>query len=135
MKKNKATISRITIGRLYNLGNYEHVRYELTADIPAGVKPAAVLVNVLKIIRAVDPKPPSSKYELARALEIVAKVEASTEIPEHEKDNLNLYRDRIRIHANWKANREKALEALDRFGGTEKLTDAKLSWGDDDDGY
>ena len=33
-------ISRIGIGRLHNLGNYEHVRYEVTVELPPGTSPA-----------------------------------------------------------------------------------------------
>ena len=32
-------ITKITVGRLHNLGNYEHVRYELTVEVPEGQKP------------------------------------------------------------------------------------------------
>jgi hypothetical protein len=39
-------ITKITIGRLYNLGSYEHVRYELTAEVPQGESPATAIIGM-----------------------------------------------------------------------------------------
>lgn len=36
-------ITKITIGRLFNLGNYEHVRYEITVDVGADESPEQAL--------------------------------------------------------------------------------------------
>jgi hypothetical protein len=36
-------VSRVTIGRLHNLGNYEHIRYEVTVELPPGTAPASVV--------------------------------------------------------------------------------------------
>jgi hypothetical protein len=35
-KEAKPRVVRVGIGRLYNLGNYEHIRYDLTIEIPEG---------------------------------------------------------------------------------------------------
>ena len=51
-------ITKITIGRLYNLGSYEHIRYELTCEIPSGESPATALIGLEKLIGALNPKLP-----------------------------------------------------------------------------
>src|SRR3954466_9951002 len=49
-------ISRITIGRLYNLGSYEHVRYELTVEVPGGESAATAVIGMEKLLAALSPK-------------------------------------------------------------------------------
>lgn len=60
-------ISRITIGRLHNLGNYEHVRYEVTVDLPPGTSPASVLHSTEQMLNGLEPRPPHSVSEVYRA--------------------------------------------------------------------
>ena len=64
--KTKSTVSRIVVGRLYNLGNYEHVRYELTVDVPEGRSAALALKNTLRLLKAANPKPPVASYDYDR---------------------------------------------------------------------
>lgn len=60
-------ITKITIGRLYNIGNYEHVRYELTSEIPPGESPATCIIGIEKILAALSPKTSTrSRDELKR---------------------------------------------------------------------
>ena len=60
-------ITKITIGRLYNLGSYEHVRYELTAEVPAGESAATAIIGMEKLMSALSPKTSThSRDELDR---------------------------------------------------------------------
>ena len=47
-------VSKITVARLYNLGSYEHVRYELTVDVGKGESAQKALVNLEKILDALS---------------------------------------------------------------------------------
>ena len=59
----QARVSKITVGRLHNLGNYEHVRYEIAVEFYA---------------RMHDSKEPlSAKVELLKTLAKIAGVDAS----------------------------------------------------------
>lgn len=35
-------VSRITVGRVHNLGNYENIRYEVTIDVGSNDDPAEI---------------------------------------------------------------------------------------------
>ena len=41
-------ITKITIGRLYNLGNYEHVRHDLTVEVKDGESAATAITGMEK---------------------------------------------------------------------------------------
>ena len=48
--------SKITIGRLFNCGNYEHVRIEITADIGDGQSASNAFVAIESAISAMKPR-------------------------------------------------------------------------------
>ena len=48
-------ISKITVGRLYNLGNYEHIRYDLTVDVPDGESASTAIIAVERLLVALSP--------------------------------------------------------------------------------
>ena len=48
----QSRVSKITVGRLHNLGNYEHVRYEVTVELPPGTAPASVVRDLEDTLRA-----------------------------------------------------------------------------------
>jgi hypothetical protein len=59
-------ITKITAARLYNTGNYEHVRYELTVEVPEGESPALALRGVASILHRLKPdrsRPESDSIE------------------------------------------------------------------------
>jgi hypothetical protein len=76
-------ITKITIGRLYNLGSYEHVRYEISVEVPEGESSATALIGLEKVVTALSPKTHThSRDELRREairLEIMGKELALTE--------------------------------------------------------
>lgn len=128
MPKPKSTISRITITRLYNLGNYEHVRYELTADVPAGCSAKMAASNLVKILRACNPKPPHSWHEITRAKELCSKpVHKMTDL---DWENQNQAQRVMRDFNKWQKAKAEALKLLEKFGGKADHRDAKLDWED-----
>lgn len=126
-KIRKSRITRLTVARLYNLGNYEHVRYEITAEVPRGGSAKQTLLDTVGILRGL--KPLKTPYNLTTAQEVLAK--APAERTEAEKDRLEEYADVVNQHCGAKALRVIALNKLDDVGGVSVKTDAKDSWGDD----
>jgi len=137
-------ITKITIGRLYNLGSYEHVRYEMTAEIAEGESASKALIGLEKILSALNPKAPGSvpdedaiKRDIRRLQEMRALNDEDFErFHGGYKGTRAEYLDRIsqsiaegteRLNA-WKAKAAKARELLDDLGGAAEFKDAKLDW-------
>lgn len=78
-------ISRITLGRLHNLGNYEHVRYEVTVELPPGTSPASVARELEDTLNALEPRQPVSDWDLRQAVKTLALPEPVLE-PKDEDD-------------------------------------------------
>src|ERR1051325_244301 len=55
MGEGSARVARVGIGRLYNLGNYEHIRYDLTIEIPEGADVLDAVSKLRQILRALKP--------------------------------------------------------------------------------
>lgn len=125
----QARVSRITAARLHNLGNYEHVRYEVSVDVPEGASASRVFSNIERVLAGLDPKPPVAAHDLHRAA--AALKMPVEEWPEWERGNLEAYRNYIAEDAAWRAGQKLAREALDAIGGTSVYTDAKEQWDDE----
>lgn len=148
MKKLK--VSRITIGRVYNLGNYENVRYELSVDIGPGESAAAAGRGLSKIINALKPAKGSIKTASALVCED-RRILAMRELLEKHgpevfqqrqghfegtakqyiKRCADSHREEVKARAEWLKRRAKAVEAFDDLGGTEQWKDHKQDWDDD----
>jgi len=143
-------ITRITLGRLHNLGNYEHVRYEVTVELPPGTSPSSVARELEDTLNDLEPKCPVGQYELREAMKLVAQPEptlrprAAHDYDEHWGDTPQQVLERelnareaarrlIARHEEWRKTREAALQRFDQFGGSSLWTDAKGKWDDGDD--
>lgn len=122
-----AQVTRIAIGRLHNLGNYEHIRYDITVDLTNGENPGLIIHRLERLLGALAPI--KADWEYNRAKEILAD-------PERQKDeparNLEIYQQRVTKHEKAVARRERALILFGALGGASEFTDAKLKWEDDD---
>jgi hypothetical protein len=139
-------ISRITIGRLHNLGNYEHVRYEVTVDMPPGTSPASVLHATEQMLNALDPKPPHSAYEVLTAQRELQKPAPKLAdffdgrdhaySPEQRLESANNERERalkiVNRQNEWRQRRDAAHRRFDELGGTSLHRDAKVDWDEDE---
>lgn len=137
-------ISRITLARLHNLGNYEHVRYEVTVELPPGTSPASVARELEDTLNALEPKQPVSDWDLRQALLLLAKPAPTLQQLETDDDPFDnpeqvlrraqADRERARLHLErheaWRKSRDAALSRFDALGGTNQLTDAKDRWDD-----
>lgn len=143
-------ITKITIGRLYNLGSYEHVRYELTAEVPSGESAATAIIGMEKILAALSPKTSThTRGELDRELNHLLEMRNRLSLPEdefrrhygHFEGTQQEYYDRCeKCHADnvaqrdaWEARSKKARFLLHDLGGAANFKDAKLDWEDGDD--
>ncbi len=144
-------VSRITIGRLYNLGSYEHVRYELSVEVAEGESAATAILGMEKIIAALSPKTSThTRYELererVRVEELKASLAAMTDEDYFRRNHGHFegtpaeYVARVaESHAEnlsrreaWEERAEKARKMLDDLGGSAVWKDAKLDWEDND---
>ena len=139
-------ISRVTIARLHNLGNYEHVRYEVTVEIPPdSTPPAEVMRHLSEMLDSLEPKAPYSPAEVRQDMAIV-----SAPVPQiaHFMDGRNHYMSpqerltealrmreqaerRLARQKQWESSRDNALSRFNAFGGTSRHEDAKEKWDDD----
>lgn len=147
----KPQITRITVGRLFNLGSYEHIRYELSVEIPEWASASQTMRGIEKIMEALNPRKVEtapSEIEIKREEMQIAAAEAMTD--EEFRDYRN-YRDyagtreevmqrlkeglREKIESRKKAVElaKNARELLDNLGGAAIWKDAKLDWETDDD--
>jgi len=139
-------VRTITLGRLYNLGNYEHIRYEIAVDLDPAEDPSEMLIGLSRIMESLKPL---EKYQcptersLERARKDILRHEAMSD-EEYEREHFGatstrrqyidfsiaqLKRDTERREEAI-AKREKAHKMLDALGGAAKWTDAKLDWED-----
>ncbi|NBR88168.1 MAG: hypothetical protein EB141_07590 [Verrucomicrobia bacterium] len=135
-------VSRITVGRLYNLGNYEHVRYELTVDVKDDESAAVAILGIERILAGLAPlrfvKDKSQLDRLASEIEEMQKMPAV----EWERRYGHCVGTPTEIIARYKADFEKeksktadavvraqtARKLFDDLGGASQWKDAKMDW-------
>lgn len=140
-------ITKITIGRLFNLGSYEHVRYELSADVGESESVETAVIGLEKVLAGLNPKRPSavkSRDEIDREIRRLAEMRALNNDDFERfhggyKDTREEYLERIskgiaddetKLRA-WQERSQRARELLDDLGAASVWTDAKQSWEDD----
>lgn len=141
-------VSRIAVGRVYNLGNYEHIRYELTVDVPENASASEAIVGVEKLLAGLKPDRvtksardilrdekliedlkvmPLAEFERRHGSPVGGPAEYIKRLEESVADDK---RKRTEADALYKSVRN----AFDDIGGASQLKDAKWDWdqGDDD---
>lgn len=145
-------VSKITVARLYNVGSYEHIRYEITVDVGEGDSAERALINLEKIMESLAPERSASvhtKSDLEREERNLSEIRSKIALSEDEfrrrygffEGSPAEYLVRCeKSHAENVAKRNRyegrarfARRLLDDLGGTVKFTDAKLDWESDDD--
>ena len=115
-------ISRITLGRLHNLGNYEHVRYEVTVELPPGTSPASVARELEDTLNALEPKQPVSDWDLRQAVKTLALPEPVLD----PKDDDDPFESPHEVLRRKQADRERARLHIERHEAWLKSRDAAL---------
>jgi len=141
-------ISKITIGRLYNLGNYEHIRYEVTVDVAPGESAAQAvrgLENIMAGLKPIEKLPGvQSRTELKRADATITALKhmdeeqfqreygwhgrTREEITQQLTEELQAKREKTRLAYERAA---QAREHFDNLGGASVYTDSKDDWDTD----
>lgn len=142
-------ITKITIGRIYNLGSYEHVRYELTAEIPVGESPATAIIGMERIIAGLSPKTHThsrgelerERFRLAEDKKLLTEngPEEFRRIHGHFVGTPEEYiarcedghRKNVQDRDEWEARSAKARKLFEDLGGAANWKDCKLDWEDD----
>ena len=125
----QARVSKIIVGRLHNLGNYEHVRYEIAVDIPEGASAAAVMADIENVLGDLDPKEPCSDWDLQRAQEALKK--PASEMDQSDLNNIPMHKRTVEKWEAWRKGQKAARAHLDALGGSVSYVDAKDTWDDD----
>ena len=147
-------ITKIEIGRLYNLGSYEHVSYKLTVEVPQGESAATAIIGMEKILEALSPKTAThNRGELAREKRQVEEMhrKLSDEGPEEFRRHYGhsfvgtpeeyigrceqSHADNVARRNAWEARSAKARKLLEDLGGAANWKDAKLDWENDDNDF
>ena len=144
-------INKITIGRLYNLGNYEHVRYELTCEVPADGNSETAIIGMERILSAMKPlkllnlKSAAELQRLAQEVESMKTMPAvewerryghcigtPTEVVERYQKSLE--EETVKTHTATE-RAKKSRQMFDDLGGASQWKDAKLDWDDYSDDW
>lgn len=144
-------VSKITIGRLYNLGNYEHVRYEITVDVRAGesaTQAATAVEAILENLKPLKTQCIETETEIAYAKRQLEEMKTIPAVEWERRFGGGGYtgtpREIIQRHEEALAEKitkrdaavsraATARKLLDDLGGAAQWKDAKLDWQDDAD--
>ena len=119
-------ISRFAISRLYNMGNYENCKFELTVDLRTGEDATESFRNAFWILKMLAPlRVPSCKDEYERAIKAT-----DEEQSEWQKNHIKEWAEEMAAFSEKKRLRTVALKAFSELGGVSKHTDAKNEWDD-----
>jgi hypothetical protein len=144
-------VTKITIGRLFNLGSYEHVRYDITVELSEGDSAQAAMIGLEKIVSALAPErcwSVKTRDELKREERVIESMKH--ELAAYGEDEFRrrhghfegtpedyLVRRTV-ASTQEKAKRDDyertakhARRLLDELGGAATWKDAKLDWEDD----
>lgn len=148
MNTTKTHVSRISIGRVFNLGNYEHVRYEITVDVAEGGNAEQTLVSLENIIADLKPLENAgipSERELKRQTLEIERLKALSDEQwqiDHQFDvgtreevtarHVERLAENMRRRAAAIARGQSARQALNQLGGAETYRNAKDQWQDDE---
>jgi hypothetical protein len=135
-----AKITKITIARLYNLGNYEHERFEIEVAVPEGASAARAMVAVERILSELNPKCP---VDVSAMMEADRRFKWSDEDWQRSRwepswqqakaDNAQKLKELTFEYTQWKQRQARVRRLLDDLGTASHYRDAKQNWEDDHD--
>lgn len=126
-------ISRISLGRLQNLGNYEHRRWEITVELESGGDPAVTAVRLHQLLEILVARPPCDRLTVDHWKAIKSDLQKATnELSEEELFRLQSACEQIEQYDRWFSRRKEAMRLFRELGGFDVTTDSKETWSDDD---
>ena len=127
----KSRVSRIHVGRVYNLGNYENERVEVTVDVGMDDDAGRVLRSVENILADLHATCGIMGHNIRTARTVLAKPEE--ELTASQRAELPTYRSWIEAHDAAAARRLAARNALSTLDYSREHTDHKEKWEDEYD--
>lgn len=124
-------ITHVSVSRLYNLGNYQNIKFDLSAEIPDGASAQETFRRLNLILMDLSPFKPFEGYERKRLEELRTKLQG--EHSQYEKDQLAELETKEGDFNTRRARRTLALQAMDDIGGAALFQDHKSAWSHDDD--
>jgi hypothetical protein len=122
-------VTHLNVSRLFNMGNYENCKFEVSVELHEGDKPGEAIAKLQSLLERLEPNSPVSEYDLRDARKMLET--PASELRPYQLENIESYKKRVQKHEEWLAKREQALEEFDELGGNEAFTDAKENWNDD----
>lgn len=127
----KPFISRLTVSKVTNLGNYENRKVEISVNFAKAEKVGDVVIEIEQIIEDLNCLKSFSQSELSRARKGLEK--PSAELDEYDIKRIPEWKETIAKFEALEKRRQLAIEKLNDFGGEYQFNDAKDSWDDNDD--
>lgn len=142
-------VTKITIGRLFNCGNFEHCRYEIAVELKEGDSAEKAIIGLEKIIDALKPEHQahvSTKHDLDREADRLLELQSHLDLPEEDFRRKHghfdgspheyfdrcekIYLENLEKRRAYQKRAERARQLLDDLGGAAEWKDAKLEWED-----
>lgn len=113
-KKVLPRVTSVSVSRLYNLGNYQNVRYDLSAEVPKGASATEAFTELCYILAQLRP--------LSEPV-AVAQYKAAIKIPEtdrsaYQNENLKTWEGEYHEWLVQREARAKAIKSLDELGAS-----------------
>ena len=122
----KSRVTSVHVGRVFNLGNYENQRVEITVAVGSDDDPARVLRTLEGVLNNLYAKHGLMGHAVREAQAVLAKPE--DELTESERMQLPKLRERMEKVEEAKQRRLAAREALSTLDHTSEHIDHKLKW-------
>jgi hypothetical protein len=126
----QSRVESVYVERLFNLGNYENIKYGVRVVIVQNDNPGRVLTSLENILNDLRADHGVSDWFLERARRTLAKPEA--ELTNSERESLDEYRAALLKVLEASERRQKAREALATLNYTKEHKDHKENWDDED---
>lgn len=124
-------ITQFRIGRMHNLGNYEHIKYEVTVEVASGDDVGKRLTTVETILNDIQADLPHSDWDIQRAKELLAKPEG--ELDEYDVKRIPRAKQQLAENEAALKRRENARAALSTLNYESEHKDHKKDWDEYDD--
>lgn len=119
-------VTRLSVGRLCNLGNYEHIRYEVTVDIPEGADVKKTLVHIEWALNTLAKRCPVEGWRLVAAKNALVRPEE--DLTDTDREHMDDHKKIMGRYNEWAQEQDRARAMLNDFGLSSEYTDHKETW-------
>jgi hypothetical protein len=128
----QSRVESVYVERLFNLGNYENIKYGVRVVVAPGDDPGRVLTSLENILNDLRADHGVSDWYLERAKREIPELEAKgKELSPADKQKLEDHRATLSKVEEASERRRKAREALATLNYTSEQKNHKLDWNND----